>query len=102
MPRAKKATPAPDKATDATVSVVTGAKRAAPAAKTSDAPAKPVSSVNPEPTNGGVKTNGDLEAAIRARAYQIYEERGRTDGLAQEDWMRAEREVLSHHGKRTA
>ena len=106
MPRAKKTPSAPSKSS-------------------TEAPGKPVVSVNPDPVNGGVKTsnaqatsntqasspskasgsvkaNGDLEAAIRARAYQIYEERGRTDGLAQEDWVRAEREVLQQHGKRTA
>lgn len=102
MPRAKKATPASDKATEQPVSAVTAAKKAAPAAKADEAPAKPVSSVNPDPTNGGMKTNGNMEAAIRARAYQIYEERGRTDGRAQEDWVRAEREILSQHSKRTA
>ena len=85
--------------------------------KSSEAPGNPVVSVNPEPGNAGVKTfapkptaakstnpksNGDLEAAIRARAYQIYEERGRTDGLAQDDWVRAEREVLAQQTKRSA
>jgi hypothetical protein len=59
--------------------------------------------VNPDSANSGNKTNGDIEAAIRARAYQIYEERGRTDGLAHEDWVRAEREILAQQqGKRTA
>jgi hypothetical protein len=116
MPREKKAPSAPTKA--------------------NEAPAKPVVSVNPEPSNGGVKSsalrtpapkasapkastqnpaapktsgmntgakmNGDLEAAIRARAYQIYEERGRTDGLAHEDWVRAEREIVAQHEKRSA
>jgi Protein of unknown function (DUF2934) len=32
---------------------------------------------------------------IRLRAYQFYEERGRIGGHAEEDWLRAEREVLS-------
>jgi hypothetical protein len=98
----------------------------APSTSSTEAPGKPVVSVNPDPVNGGIKTNnpvqatsnlqasspskasgsvkanGDLEAAIRARAYQIYEERGRTDGRAQEDWVRAERELQQQHGKRTA
>jgi hypothetical protein len=43
-----------------------------------------------------------LEAAIRTRAYQLYEQRGRTDGLAQEDWVRAEKEILAQQGKRSA
>jgi hypothetical protein len=35
----------------------------------------------------------DLESKIRQRAYELYEERGRTIGLDQEDWLRAEIEV---------
>ena len=32
---------------------------------------------------------------IRIRAYEIFEERGRLDGFDQEDWARAEEEVLA-------
>ena len=39
-----------------------------------------------------------LEEAIRQRAYQLYEERGREDGRAEEDWLRAEAEI---QGKRS-
>lgn len=35
---------------------------------------------------------------IRARAYQIFESRGRSDGHALEDWLEAEREVKDHLG----
>ncbi len=35
-----------------------------------------------------------LERKIRLRADQLYNERGRVDGLALEDWVRAESEVL--------
>ena len=35
-----------------------------------------------------------LEKKIRLRARQLYEERGRTEGRALEDWARAECEVL--------
>jgi Protein of unknown function (DUF2934) len=35
---------------------------------------------------------------IRARAYQIYEARGRTEGSALHDWLEAEREVKHHLG----
>jgi hypothetical protein len=35
----------------------------------------------------------DLDAEIRFRAYQIYEERGFTDGDERQDWLRAEEEV---------
>jgi Protein of unknown function (DUF2934) len=36
----------------------------------------------------------DLEGKIRQRAYELYEERGRTTGRDQEDWFRAELEVV--------
>ena len=43
--------------------------------------------------------NGDtreaLEDAIRRRAFELYEERGKSEGRATEDWLRAEAEVLA-------
>jgi hypothetical protein len=38
-----------------------------------------------------------LERKIRARARQLYEERGGAEGRALEDWVRAESEVLSNN-----
>ena len=38
---------------------------------------------------------------IRRRAYELYEERGRYDGFAEEDWFRAEQELTRQEGKRT-
>jgi hypothetical protein len=35
-----------------------------------------------------------MEQIVRRRAYELYEQRGREDGHAQEDWMRAEAEVV--------
>ena len=35
-----------------------------------------------------------LEKKIRLRARQLYEERGEVEGLALEDWTKAESEVL--------
>jgi hypothetical protein len=32
---------------------------------------------------------------IRRRAYELFEERGRLEGFDQEDWVRAETEVLA-------
>ena len=32
---------------------------------------------------------------IRELAYRLWEERGRTDGHAQDDWLEAERQILS-------
>ncbi|MGH9530196.1 MAG: DUF2934 domain-containing protein [Terriglobales bacterium] len=42
----------------------------------------------------------DMESKIRQRAYELYEERGYTPGMDQEDWFRAESEVLGRNGKR--
>ena len=36
-----------------------------------------------------------LEQAIRERAYELYEQRGKQDGQAEEDWLRAELELRS-------
>ena len=33
------------------------------------------------------------DETIRARAYQLYEERGKQDGKDLEDWLRAEEEL---------
>jgi Protein of unknown function (DUF2934) len=37
----------------------------------------------------------DLHAKIRQRAYELYEERGRTPGGEHQDWLQAEHEVLA-------
>lgn len=37
----------------------------------------------------------DLQARITARAYELYAERGYRTGCALEDWVDAEREILS-------
>jgi hypothetical protein len=36
----------------------------------------------------------DIEERIRRRAYALYEERGRVDAFALDDWLQAESEVL--------
>lgn len=33
------------------------------------------------------------EEAIRERAHELYEQRGRQDGMDQEDWLQAESEL---------
>lgn len=35
-----------------------------------------------------------VEEQIRRRAYRLYEARGYADGFAEEDWLRAEKEIL--------
>jgi hypothetical protein len=39
------------------------------------------------------KSNGGMEAHVLARAYELYEQRGRQDGYAIEDWLQAEQEL---------
>lgn len=39
---------------------------------------------------------GDLGVLIAKRAYELYSERGYRHGSALDDWLEAEREILSH------
>ena len=41
-------------------------------------------------------TEQNREDQIRTRAYELYEARGREDGHAQEDWLRAEAEITGN------
>ena len=43
---------------------------------------------------------GDVQSQIRQRAYELYERRGATDGLAEQDWIEAEREVLASQSQK--
>ena len=44
-------------------------------------------------------SRGPSQAAIERRAYQIFLERGGTDGHAEEDWLQAEYEVRREKGQ---
>lgn len=44
----------------------------------------------------------DLQERIRLRAYELYEERGRREGHALEDWLRAEAELSEGNALRAA
>ena len=50
-----------------------------------------------EPVKPEAKPPLDLTAQIAKRAYELYEQRGRQDGHANEDWEQAEREVRNHN-----
>ena len=39
-------------------------------------------------------TQVELATEIRCRAYKLYEERGRADGHAPEDWLHAEADLV--------
>jgi hypothetical protein len=47
-----------------------------------------------EPRSGKANPPSNIEERIRRRAYELYEERGRLDGFALDDWLQAERELL--------
>ena len=53
--------------------------------------------MNYEPETGACGGRCLLEL-IRARAYQIYQARGRSGDQALDDWLEAEREVKHHLG----
>lgn len=43
--------------------------------------------------DAAITTQDEENVRVRARAYELYEVRGRIDGHAEEDWLQAEREV---------
>ena len=47
------------------------------------------------------RTPGELDYAIRQRAYELYEERGMTDGAELEDWLQAGEEYLEDAPRRS-
>jgi Protein of unknown function (DUF2934) len=47
-----------------------------------------------EPLPRKPKPLNDTEEKIRLRAYQLYEERGKIEGHALDDWLQAEAEIL--------
>jgi Protein of unknown function (DUF2934) len=56
----------------------------------------------PDSINGNGSANhtaGDIESAIRLRAYELFEQRGYAHGLAEQDWLNAEREILARHSQ---
>ena len=47
-----------------------------------------------EPLPRKPKSVSNTEEKIRVRAYELYEQRGRIDGHALDDWLQAEAEIL--------
>jgi Protein of unknown function (DUF2934) len=47
-----------------------------------------------EPRSRKPDLPSDIEERIRQRAYELYEQRGRVDGFALDDWFQAETEIL--------
>lgn len=46
------------------------------------------------------KSGRDHQEQIRRRAYELYEQRGRGDGFALDDWLQAESELTESKAKR--
>jgi len=53
-----------------------------------------------EPRSGKANLPSDIEERIRRRAHELYEERGRVDGFALDDWLQAEAEILGAQKQR--
>jgi len=59
---------------------------------------KPETVVDPKRSSGKMAIMPDTihsQEMIRARAYELYENRGREPGQHEQDWLRAEREILN-------
>ena len=60
---------------------------------------KPNTVAEPKRVPEKVATTPDivhLEERIKARAYDLYASRGREPGQDEQDWLRAEQEILNH------
>jgi len=53
-----------------------------------------------EPRSPKPAHSHDIEERIRQRSFELYEQRGRVDGYALDDWLQAEREILGAHKHR--
>jgi hypothetical protein len=47
-----------------------------------------------EPRSRKPSSSMDTTERIRQRAYELYEQRGRVDGFALDNWLQAETEIL--------
>lgn len=56
---------------------------------------KPTLIEDPTSDSGAPTALAALEEQIRRRAYELYEERGRKEGFAEQDWLQAECELTS-------
>ena len=54
------------------------------------------------PENSEVNGSADLQNQIRARAYELYVQRGGEHGYAEQDWLQAEAEILAANVPREA
>jgi len=52
-----------------------------------------------EPLPRKPKSATSAEEEIRLRAYELYEQRGKIEGHALDDWLQAEAEILRKRGE---
>jgi hypothetical protein len=50
------------------------------------------------PAKISMMANASSHEKIRERAYELYEGRGREPGLDEQDWLRAEQEIVERTG----
>ena len=62
-------------------------------------PVAPTSQISLVPEVRKNSASVDIEAEIRRRAYELYQERGGTPGHEDEDWLVAEREILARYNQ---
>jgi len=55
-----------------------------------------------DPSSEIPESPSELEQAISARAYELYLQRGGEGGTAEEDWLRAESELVAERPKQQA
>lgn len=55
-----------------------------------------------DPSSQPIPSDLDVAEKIRARAYEIYLQRGDGAGSAEDDWLKAEQEVLRSLHSRSA
>lgn len=72
-------------------------------ARTASQPPVPIDTAKPlvsaTKSVNAVGTVQDPLEAIRRRAYELYEQRGRQDGFHEQDWLQAESEILSSRSR---
>lgn len=62
-------------------------------------PEQPSNGKHAFPKHGDKEQAFDIQAEIRKRAYELFVERGSVSGNEHEDWLRAEREVMSRYAR---
>jgi hypothetical protein len=53
-----------------------------------------------EPRSGKPEFSSEIEERIRQRAYELYEQRGKVEGFALDDWLQAEVEISERRSNR--